>query len=184
VTDRALTDFEQILLGMIVIHGPSSGYDVKKLFSGTPAAVYQPSAGALYPALRRLEQRGLIRLETAVSKGRRNRRLIHATDAGLAAHLDWVRQPVDPGTVPRDLGLHLMRFVMMEGRLPRADVLAFLTSLCDALEAFVTTMEGYIAAAGAQMPGQHPLLALQHGIAIHQASLDWARTALAQLAAK
>lgn len=37
---------------------PSSGYDLKRIFATTPVGLYQPSSGTLYPALRRLEQRG------------------------------------------------------------------------------------------------------------------------------
>jgi DNA-binding PadR family transcriptional regulator len=181
VTERALTDFEHVLLGMLVIYEPSSGYDVKKLFTATPAAVYQPSAGALYPALRRLQQRGLIRVEADVTPGRRARRLYYATETGQQVHLEWVGQPVRPDTVVHDLGLHMMRFVMMEGKVARADVLAFLSSLAAALAAFVENMRAFVAAEGPNMPGVHPLLALRHGIEVHQASLDWARTALAEL---
>jgi DNA-binding PadR family transcriptional regulator len=53
---RPLTDFEQILLGLLA-RSPSSGYKLKKFFATTPAVVYQPSSGSLYPALRRLEHR-------------------------------------------------------------------------------------------------------------------------------
>ena len=59
---RPLTDFEQVLLGVIADE-PRSGYGLKKLFSSSPASVYQPSPGALYPALRRLEERGLLHAE-------------------------------------------------------------------------------------------------------------------------
>jgi DNA-binding PadR family transcriptional regulator len=178
--ERPLTDFEQVLLGMLV-NESRSGYDLKKLFTATPAAVYQPSAGALYPALRRLYRRGLLCVEATVSAGRRRRRVWHSTEAGRAAHLEWVRQPVQPETVANDLGLHLMRFVMMERQVPAAEVRSFLIGLVDALDAFVTGMEDFAASAGQQLPGRHPLLALQHGILIHRASLEWARSALAEL---
>ena len=49
-----LTSFEHVLLGMIFIH-PSTGYDLKRRFATTSMGVYQPSSGALYPALRALE---------------------------------------------------------------------------------------------------------------------------------
>ena len=57
MTGRQLTTFEHILLGLICL-SPSSGYDLKRIFAATPMGIYQPSSGALYPALRRLEQRG------------------------------------------------------------------------------------------------------------------------------
>jgi hypothetical protein len=77
---RPLTDFEQVLLAVIASE-PRSGYGLKKMFNASPASVYQPSPGALYPALRRLEERGLLRAEQQVSSGRRAQRLYQVTDA-------------------------------------------------------------------------------------------------------
>jgi DNA-binding PadR family transcriptional regulator len=183
VTERALTDFEQVLLGMVV-NQPRSGYELKKLFTLTPAAAYRPSSGALYPALRRLEQRGLLRVETATSAGRRNRGVWHPTKDGLTEHLSWLRQPVRPDRIAHELPLHLMRFVLMEDAAPREDVLAFLASLIGGLEQFVKSVEAYADGPGRQLPGRHPLLALRHGIVMHQASLDWARATAAELASE
>jgi DNA-binding PadR family transcriptional regulator len=177
---RALTDFEHVLLGVIASE-PRSGYGLKKLFNASPASVYQPSPGALYPALRRLERRGLLCAEQKVSSGRRALRLYHVTEAGRRAYLDWLRQPVVPATVSADLGLHLMRFALMENELPQAAVLAFLKELADALDSFVSGMEQY-ATSEAQSSRRHAELALGHGIAVHRASLEWARSAMAALA--
>lgn len=149
------------------------------MFSGSPARVYQRSPGALYPALRRLVDRGLLRVEKV--SGSRAQRLYHATEAGRAAHLDWLRQPVDPADIASDLGLHLMRFAMMENQLEREEVLGFLRGLAEALEGFVSGLEQYVAS-GVQAARQHAELALEHGIAVHKASLEWARSTMAVLA--
>jgi hypothetical protein len=58
-------------------------------------------------------------------------------------------------------------------QLPRADVLAFLADLRDALAAYVDELEGY--AATMTLPGQHVPLALDHGIATYAASLAWTK---------
>ena len=177
--NRPLTDFEQVLLG-VIIQEPRSAYGLKKMFNSSPASVYQPSPGALHPALRRLEQRGLLRAEQQVSSGRRELRLYRGTAAGVAEHRDWLRRPVNPGTVGSDLGLHLMRFALMDGQLARPEVLAFLDGLAAALSGFVERMEKLVAAG--TLPNQHAELAVGHGIAIHRASLEWARSARATLA--
>jgi Transcriptional regulator PadR-like family len=135
----------------------------------------------MYPALRRLVTRGLVTVEETVSRGRRGLRLYHVTETGRAVHLDWLRQPVEPATVVSDLGMHLMRFAMMENQLERQDVLAFLESLAAALEGFVSGLERYVAS-GVQSGRRHALLALEHGIVMHRASLEWTRAAMAALA--
>jgi DNA-binding PadR family transcriptional regulator len=177
-TPRALTDFEQILLGVIGERA-MSGYDLKLLFRSTPAGVYEPGSGALYPALLRLERRGFLHAEAATS-GRRRRRLYRATPVARAATRRWVREPIDPASVGRELGLHLMRFVVMERIVAPSEVYAFLEGLAHALEAFVERME--LAAASTSLPGRHPRLALEHGIEVHRASLGWTRSAMAALA--
>jgi DNA-binding PadR family transcriptional regulator len=171
---RQLTEFEQVLLGMIA-GAPSTGYDLKHEFATTPLGVYQPSSGALYPALRRLERRGLLCTEPAGADQERSRRrfVYHITEQGRAAHAAWVRRPVNPATITTDLPLHLMRFVMMEPVAPRADVLAFLADLRDALGGYLEELEGY--AATMTIPGRHTPLALDHGIAIYAASLAWTK---------
>jgi DNA-binding PadR family transcriptional regulator len=175
MADRELTGFEQVLLGMIA-GAPSTGYDLKQAFATTPLGVYQPSSGALYPALRRLERRGLLRAEPdSQGEGVRSRRrfVYHLTEPGRLAHLAWVRRPVNPDTIAADMPLHLMRFVMMEWVLTPDEILAFLADLRDALTVFLEGLEKY--AGAADFPQRHPALALDHGIAAHTASLAWTK---------
>jgi DNA-binding PadR family transcriptional regulator len=179
---RQLTAFEHILLGLICL-APSSGYDLKRIFAATPMGVYQPSSGALYPALRRLELKGLVRAQAPAGRNGqtgRHRRVYEPTESGRAVHTGWLRTPIAPATVGRDLGLHLMRFVMMEHLLPPQEVLTFLQSLADALAAFTAGLERYAAVATGQ-DGRHPRLALDHGLAVHRASLRWAEDTIAAL---
>jgi PadR family transcriptional regulator, regulatory protein AphA len=181
MTDRPLTSFEHVLLGSICM-APSSGYDLKRMFAVTPMGVYQPSSGALYPALRRLEQKGLVQAAASGDgQSARHRRVYEPTQDGRTAHRRWLHTPVDPATVAPDLGLHLMRFVMMEHVLPRAEVLAFLEGLADALEGFTDGLEEF--AATTSMTDRHPLLALDHGLAVYRASLGWTRQTIAALSA-
>ena len=178
-----LTGFEHVLLGMIFIQ-PSTGYDLKRRFATTPIGVYQPSSGALYPALDRLERRGLLRSEAPPpTEGGRPRRLYHLTEDGRQAHLGWVREPVGPDTVSQDLGMHLLRFVMMGHALSEQAVLEFLASLRAALAGFVASLEQSARATDA---GGNPYvgLAVEHGLAVHRASLAWAEQAIATLAAE
>ena len=175
-----LTSFEHVLLGMIFIQ-PSTGYDLKRRFATTAMGVYQPSSGALYPALDRLERRGLLRSQAPRPvEGGRPRRVYHLTEEGRQAHLDWVREPVVPQTAPQDLGLHLLRFVMMAQVLPEKTVIGFLTSLRTALAGFVGSLEEQ-AAAIETAGNPYPALAVEHGLAVHRASLAWADQAIARL---
>jgi PadR family transcriptional regulator, regulatory protein AphA len=181
MTARQLTPFEHILLGLICL-APASGYDLKRIFAVTPMGIYQPSSGALYPALRRLELMSVVRGRPGEDgESARRRRVYEPTEAGQAAHMEWLHTPVDAATVARDLGLHLMRFVMMEHVFTSEEVAGFLESLADALAAVVAQLEEY--ASGADPGSRHPGLAVGHGLAVHRASLQWAQSTVQALAA-
>jgi DNA-binding PadR family transcriptional regulator len=175
-----LTSFEHILLGLIC-QSPASGYDLKRSFAATPMGFYQPSSGTLYPALRRLEAKGLVQAAALDGAGRsaRHRHVYEPTQAGRTVHLAWLRTPVEPATASRDLGLHLMRFVMMEHMVPREEVLEFLHELKDALAALTAGLERYTATA--HFDQSHPRFALDHGLAVHRTSLHWAEDTIAAL---
>jgi hypothetical protein len=72
-----------------------------------------------------------------------------------------------------------MRFVMAEPVLSAEEVLTLLSDLGVALGAFVAVIDPY--RARTPLAGRHPALALHHGIAVHCASLDWVRAAIAAL---
>jgi Virulence activator alpha C-term len=74
-----------------------------------------------------------------------------------------------------------MRFVMMEPLFAPDEVVRARQSLADALGALVTQLEEY--AAVADDGSRHPALALDHGLAVHRASLEWAERAIAALSA-
>jgi PadR family transcriptional regulator AphA len=177
-----LTSFEHVLLGLIFMQ-PSTGYELKRRFAATAMGVYQPSSGALYPALDRLEGRGLLWSQALPpSDGGRPRRRYELTEDGRQAYLDWVREPVAPETVATDLGLHLLRFVMMAQVLSADAVVEFLVSLRAALAGFVGSLE--LSARSADVSGNlHAELAIGHGLAVYRASLAWADDAIERLAA-
>lgn len=178
---RRLTSFEHILLGLICA-SPSSGYDLKRMFAGTPMGVYQPSSGTLYPALRRLDVAGMVKAQVPPGQDgqrTRHRRVYEPTEAGRAVHDRWLREPVNPATAAPDLGLHLMRFAMMEQVFSPEEVVAFLRSLADALTEFIAGLEKYTATA--DLGSRHARLALDHGLSVHRASLEWAERTIAVL---
>lgn len=176
-----LTSFEHVLLGMIRPR-PSTGYDLKRQFATTAMGVYQPSSGALYPALDRLERRGLLGSELPPpAESGRPRRLYQLTEDGRQAHLGWLREPVWPDSVAQDLGLHLLRFVMMADVLPEDEVIEFLAGLRDALAGFVASLEGSVGGMGTA-GNPYAELAVEHGLAVYRASLAWTDQAITRLA--
>ena len=75
------------LLGLVA-RGPSSGYDLAKVFSGTVGHVWGASHSVIYPELVAMEAEGLV----AVAKvGKRGRKPYTVTRKGRAALESWLQ---------------------------------------------------------------------------------------------
>src|SRR5258707_12894153 len=83
VTTNSNSALAFALLGLIW-QEPRSGYDLRKFFSSTPMISFSDSPGAIYPALHRLEQRGLVRGHGEGRPGLRRRRSFQLTAPGRA----------------------------------------------------------------------------------------------------
>jgi DNA-binding PadR family transcriptional regulator len=113
--DAPLTTLDRALLG-IIDRGPSSGYDIHRLFSATPMAVFSASPGSIYPALARLERRGLLRAKLDSATEARPRRVYSITRQGVAALEAWLREPVTREELVRDARLPVLRFSLKRAR--------------------------------------------------------------------
>jgi DNA-binding PadR family transcriptional regulator len=80
---------------------PAHGYELKQQLEGHFGEALPPlNTGQIYTALSRLERDGLVQGDD-VSKGTRNKRVYHTTEAGRRALDEWVSQPA-PATRLRD----------------------------------------------------------------------------------
>jgi PadR family transcriptional regulator AphA len=68
--------------------GPRSGYDIKKSVEISTRFFWGASFGQIYPELRRLEEAGLVEVE---SEGSRGRKVYQLTAAGRRELDDWLR---------------------------------------------------------------------------------------------
>src|SRR5579859_6442963 len=124
------------LLGLIWQEA-RSGYDLRKIFSSTPIISFSDSPGAIYPALRRLEQRGFIRGHMAESSGLRRRKIFELTARGRAEVRRWQTQPIMRKDVVRNMDALMLRFAFMDQFAEKGATLRF-------LKAFHKELAGYI----------------------------------------
>ena len=77
-----LSTLSLAILGLIS-QRPLTGYDLRKVFLTTPLGHFSSSPGAIYPALKRIEEAGWIRSVAAEGQTRRQRVVYEITDRGL-----------------------------------------------------------------------------------------------------
>ena len=91
------TDLEAAVLAVVWRDGPCTAYAIRQHFRQSPTPRWSGSAGAIYPLVRRLEARGLLR-STPGKVGARNQRDCELTAEGLAALRRWLRVPSEVDT--------------------------------------------------------------------------------------
>jgi len=87
---------EHVITGM-VLHKPLTGYELKKEVESGIGNFYKASYGSLYPALKKLTDKGYVTL-TEQTQVARLKKYYMATEAGKTAFLEWLMAPVDIGS--------------------------------------------------------------------------------------
>jgi DNA-binding PadR family transcriptional regulator len=102
-TDVDLSPTGRVILGLIAF-GKRTGYDIKTFVDATTRYFWAASYGQIYPELKRLEERGLIRGRPEPS-GARARTVYELTKAGRAALEGWLAADAAPSNELRDEGM-------------------------------------------------------------------------------
>ncbi|MBI5570054.1 MAG: PadR family transcriptional regulator [Desulfomonile tiedjei] len=85
-------DVQSVLLGFLMKKS-MTGYDLKKAFSISFLFFSGLSYGSIYPALRKMENQGMISKRLEIQDGAPNRKVYTITEAGKRAFLDSLRSP-------------------------------------------------------------------------------------------
>jgi DNA-binding PadR family transcriptional regulator len=106
-SDRAksgpLSATARVVLGLIPF-GKRTGYDIKTFVDRTTRYFWAASYGQIYPELKKLEERGLVRGRHEPS-GARARTVYELTDAGESALTAWLASEEEPSYELRDEGM-------------------------------------------------------------------------------
>ena len=156
----------------LVHQRPSSGYDLRKLFAETAMGSYSSSPGAIYPALERLEKRGLIKSVVEEGPGMRRRRVYRVTAKGTCELKQWLSSSITRGEVVRGLAELMLRFAFMERALGTKSAIQFLGNLKAELKAYVPTLKTFLRKNGPKMP-LSAMLALDSGIRNYDSLTRW-----------
>jgi DNA-binding PadR family transcriptional regulator len=169
------------LLGLLH-QRPSSGYALRRAFATTPLGTFSDSPGAIYPALRRLEEQGLVRGRVESSAGLRQKQTFRLTARGLAALKEWLERPLTRADVVRGLDEVMLRLAFMDEVMAPAASIRLLRSLARELAAYLPTLHAYLDQHRRQMP-LSGRLALESGIRAHEEQSRWVGDALKAYAA-
>lgn len=100
--NQPLTEMEGMVLAQIAREGALTAYEVKEAFRLSPSQFWSGSAGAVYPLMKRMQDRGYVKSKD-VSQNKRPRREFSLTAAGKKAMQGWLsdsKRAIDPGYDP------------------------------------------------------------------------------------
>jgi DNA-binding PadR family transcriptional regulator len=176
-----LTMTEYAVLGVLgQLHGPVSGYDLRKLIDGSVGYIWQPSKTQLYVVLGRLVRSGLARRREVAQRDRPDKQLYRITAAGRRAVKEWLdsEEPIDE---PDRSTLVLKLFFGAQG--DREALVRQLEAFRAAYAARLATYEAKARGAdpGDRVADEFTALTLRYGIARARAAVVWATSARREL---
>jgi DNA-binding PadR family transcriptional regulator len=174
-----LSTLSLAILGLIS-QRPLTGYDLRKIFQTTPMGHFSSSPGAIYPALRRIEEAGWIRGVPSEGRTGRERLVYEITARGRKVLQQRLSQPVTEEDVTWHMDDLMMRFAFMDGVAGREKTLRFLRDFAARIDAHVTDLRGYFESARSILPACGRL-AMENGIQNYEMNARWARRAIQEL---
>jgi len=91
--DRELSELEGVVLGLISLSGPCTAYSIRTTLLKSPNSRWSGSAGAIYPLIRRLEERTLC-TSKPFKTGKRSGRKYELTGKGREYLRRWLGPPL------------------------------------------------------------------------------------------
>jgi DNA-binding PadR family transcriptional regulator len=176
-----LTLTEYAVLGLLVhVGGEISGYDLRKLADSSVGYIWQPSKTQLYTVLRRLVGSGCATERDIPQRGRPDKRLFLATDAGREALAHWLDR--DEHESDPDRSMLVLKLFFGE-HADRAALVRQLTAFRAAYAERLATYERMREAPEREVSDRFTRLTLRYGIARARAAVEWADLALTELTA-
>jgi DNA-binding PadR family transcriptional regulator len=173
------TNLEYALLGLLH-QVPQSGYDLRKIFATTAMGNYSSSPGAIYPALKRLETKGLIEGTIDDAKELRPRKIFSPSDQGKAVFRMWLQEGIGDADIGRQLDVLMLRLAFHSVLDDLGATRRFVAELAERLERNLESLTAQRKLFPEQTPIQ-PRLAFDFGITQARAAVRWAHKALKQL---
>jgi DNA-binding PadR family transcriptional regulator len=177
--ETGLSTLSLAILGL-VSQRPLTGYDIRKVFATTPMGHFSSSPGAIYPALKRIEDAGWVRGKAGQGKTHRQRMLYEITPHGLEALRQHLSRPVTRDDVIWHLDDLMMRFAFMDGIVGRERTVQFLEDFASQIDGYVAVLCGYLSSVKDIMPPCGKL-AMENGIEGYEMNARWARRAIEEL---
>jgi len=168
-----ITSLDYAILGLIH-QEPLSGYGIRKQFETTALGNYSSSPGAVYPALDRLQQLGMV-VKSRLAEQKKDR--FKCTDKGIVTLKQWLLLPITIADVAKKTEELLLKFAFMDNLLNNIQKIVFLESFQKQLKIYLEELKAFHSKEGASLP-LNGRLAFEHGLASYTTTYKWCKNAI------
>jgi PadR family transcriptional regulator AphA len=167
--------FRYFILGLLN-HQPMSGYDIKRFLGSLGWLVGSPSFGVIYPALHTLLEDKWVTVEVLSQPNKPPRKIYTITPEGKRVLQEWMHRPVESNSSSKTFTMRLI----LADNLSRDGLIAHLEQRRLHVISQHTDLQKMTTELDLETDwGQH--LAINYGMVIIGAELDWLDKMLAQL---
>lgn len=162
------------ILGCLSLE-PMSGYDIKRFLDRTLVHFWSESYGQLYPALRALEEEGLIAGREVPGGRGREKRIYRITDAGRERLRAWLMEPAEPARPRYEHSLKLFFGFNAPPEVSLEHLARLRRQTANTLDGYRET-EGRLARRATEEPGSaapYWLIVLRGGIRYCEMVIEW-----------
>jgi len=169
-----------VILGLLNIE-PMTGYDLKKNMDNSTQLFWHAELSQIYPTLKQLEAKGLVKVEVVPQKGKPNKKIYSITKTGRRALIAWLNEPLD--VMPTIKNPVLLR-LFFSGVLDKEDILSQLRCQLEIQRARLKhAQQTRIPQYAVQTPGQAQQVVIQNlisqlGEQQMQTSIQWFEEAI------
>jgi DNA-binding PadR family transcriptional regulator len=174
---------EYAILGFLT-YGPSTGYDLKRLFDSTVRHFWPADQSQIYRTLNRLGDQGFVGHELVEQDERPDRKIYHLTGEGRAEFLRWLSTPHASDEVREGSLIQ----VFFASHLSNQEIIRLaelqagqIKERLQTLEALKPLLEEHASQIGTRRDAFFWELTLEHGVAMTRAALKWTESVIRRL---
>jgi DNA-binding PadR family transcriptional regulator len=178
-----LSDIEVALLGLLSIR-PMTGYEIRQNYARGLAPWWDTPRTQIYPKLRELKRRGLVRDELVVQQSKPNKRVYTIEPVGSEALVNWLRRDISWPEMKHQMMMRLF----FANLLPLPAFRQLLTDYCERMAALADSLRTAHTRFSAALTGPYrasvffELLSLEHLIKMAELEVSGTNAILTVLA--
>ncbi len=130
---------DKILLGFL-LDGDRTGYQIKKLMELTTGYFFNTSLGSIYPAFKKLEREGMVRMKQKVADGR-VKNIYSITPEGKRHFQDWLKQDLVISKIRDEPILKIFFFSHIDKDMRKVRIESYLSQLKERIKEFENLLE-------------------------------------------